>query len=272
MLLITAVLGTARAPRASETTQTRLMESASRQDTHMAPRVLSVLPFMRPIWASANVTRREAPQPATPRNFRTKTVLPGTRGCWLPPKGPLRWGGSPLLWKTSSGPADGALPLGGTEAGLADGPERERHARHERVPRVRGQGRVGGGVGRHGPVAQRGRVDVRVEAGGQRRVWRLLHRARYHQLEQAANTRTRVRHTAAGLACPLVDAAPRGRESRPGDAVASHMHWERHGMHTQNTEVSRGGNLSTRSRWGWLVAGGWGVGVEQQEVTWRWQD
>lgn len=46
---------------------------------------------------------------------------------------------------------------------------------------VCGQGRVGsgvgGGVGGHGPVAQRGRVDVRVEPRGQCGVWRLLHRA-----------------------------------------------------------------------------------------------
>lgn len=55
-------------------------------------------------------------------------------------------------------------------AGLADGPEREGHARQEGVPGVRGQGGVGGGVGRHGAVAQRGRVDVGVEAGGERGV------------------------------------------------------------------------------------------------------
>lgn len=62
-------------------------------------------------------------------------------------------------------------------AGLADRPERECHARDEGVARVRGQRGVGGGVGWHGPVAQWGRVDVGVEAWGERRVGRLLHRA-----------------------------------------------------------------------------------------------
>lgn len=56
------------------------------------------------------------------------------------------------------------------------------------MPGVCGQGGVGGGVGWHGPVAQRGRVDVGVEAGRERRMGRLLHGARDHQLEQAANT------------------------------------------------------------------------------------
>ena len=106
-------------------------------------------------------------------------------------------------------------------AGLADGPERERHARDEGVARVRGQRGVGGGVGRHGPVAQRGRVDVRVEAWGERRVGRLLHRARDHQLEQAANTRTRVRCAAAGRACPLVDVL------RPGRTEGLDRRWPR---------------------------------------------
>lgn len=106
-------------------------------------------------------------------------------------------------------------------AGLADGPERERHARDEGVARVRGQRGVGGGVGRHGPVAQRGRVDVRVEAWGERRVGRLLHRARDHQLEQAANTRTRVRCAAAGRARPLVDVL------RPGRTEGLDRRWPR---------------------------------------------
>lgn len=52
---------------------------------------------------------------------------------------------------------------------------------------VCGQGRVGSRVGRHSPVAQRGRVDMRVEPGRERCMWRLLHWARDHQLEQAAN-------------------------------------------------------------------------------------
>lgn len=55
-------------------------------------------------------------------------------------------------------------------ASLADGPEWERHARDEGVSGVRGQGRVGSGVGRYGSVAQRGRMDVRVEPGRERGV------------------------------------------------------------------------------------------------------
>lgn len=78
-------------------------------------------------------------------------------------------------------------------AGLADGPEWKRHAREEGVPGVCGQGRVGSGVGRHSPVAQWRRMDVRVEPRGKCGVWRLLHGARDHQLEQAANTRRRIR-------------------------------------------------------------------------------
>ena len=57
------------------------------------------------------------------------------------------------------------------------------------MPGVRRQGGVGSRVGWHGPVAQRGRVDVGVEPGGERRVGRLLHGARDHQLEQAVETR-----------------------------------------------------------------------------------
>lgn len=84
------------------------------------------------------------------------------------------------------------MPLGVGGAGLADGPERKPHAREEGVPGVRGQGGVGGGVGRHGPVAQRRRVDVRIEPRGEGRVGRLWHGPRDHQLQQAADTRRRV--------------------------------------------------------------------------------
>lgn len=84
------------------------------------------------------------------------------------------------------------MPLGVGGASLADGPEWKPHAREEGVPGVRGQGGVGGGVGRHGPVAQRWRVDVRIEPWGEGRVGRLWHRPRDHQLQQAVNTRRRV--------------------------------------------------------------------------------
>lgn len=40
-----------------------------------------------------------------------------------------------------------------------------------------GQGGMGSGMGWHGPVAQRGRVDVRVEPRRECGVWRLLHGA-----------------------------------------------------------------------------------------------
>ena len=70
------------------------------------------------------------------------------------------------------------------------------------MPGVRGQGRVGGRVGRHSPVAQRGGVDVRVEPGRERRVRRLWHGARDHQLEKAANTRRRVRVRCCQRGCP----------------------------------------------------------------------
>lgn len=85
-------------------------------------------------------------------------------------------------------------------AGLADGPEGEPHAREEGVPGVCGQRGVGSGVGGHGPVAQRRRVDVRVEARREGRVGRLRHGPRDHQLQQAAGTsRGSVRHPEGGL-------------------------------------------------------------------------
>lgn len=68
------------------------------------------------------------------------------------------------------------------------------------MPRVRRQGWVGSWVGGHSPIGQRGCMDMRVEPRGKSGVWRLLHWARDHQLEQAANTRREVRTTwASGL-------------------------------------------------------------------------
>lgn len=268
MLLITALLGAARAPGASETTHRhRLVVSATRQDAHVAGRAPSILPSMPPIWTSAIVTRRGGPPDCDAAQLPHQDSPAGDEG---PPAAPERSSSMGRLPPSLEGflwPGEGTLPLGGTGAGLADGPEREGHARHERVPRVCGQGGVGGGVGRHGPVAQRGRVDVRVEAGGQRRVGCLLHGARDHQLEQAANTRTRVRRTAAGLACPLVDAAPPEGRGGLGTAVASHRHSDRHQMQAQNTEVSRGGTSVNLGQMGVACWGG-----TEQKVTWRWQD
>lgn len=67
------------------------------------------------------------------------------------------------------------------------------------MPRVRRQGRVGSWVGWHSPIGQRGGVDVRVEPRGESGVWRLLHWAGNHQLEQAVNTRREIRTQASSL-------------------------------------------------------------------------
>ena len=80
------------------------------------------------------------------------------------------------------------------------------------MPGVRRQGGVGSRVGWHGPVAQWGRVDVGVEPGGERRVGRLLHGARDHQLEQAVETRRGVRARRLRQCCPPAE-GPCGEEA-----------------------------------------------------------
>lgn len=99
-------------------------------------------------------------------------LLPRTvlvcKGRWPPPRGPPH--GPHPLWKALRPGVEGTVPLGVGGVSLADGPEWKPHAREEGVPGVRGQGGVGSGVGRHGPVAQRWRVDVRIEPWGEGRV------------------------------------------------------------------------------------------------------
>lgn len=118
-----------------------------------------VTSFCLSIWTCTSVARQEAPGLRCHRSPAQDGA--GERG---PPLGPHS------LWKALRPGAEGTVPLGVGGARLADGPEWKPHAREEGVPGVRGQGGVGGGVGRHSPVAQRRRVDVRIEPRGEGRV------------------------------------------------------------------------------------------------------
>lgn len=57
-------------------------------------------------------------------------------------------------------------------------------------------------MGWHSAIGERGCVDVRVEPRGKSGVRRLLHWARDHQLEQAANTRKEIRSKAPSPVLP----------------------------------------------------------------------
>lgn len=68
---------------------------------------------------------------------------------------------------------------------------------------MRRQGWVGSWVRWYRSIGQRGSMDMWVEPRGKSGVWRLLHWARDHQLEQAANTRREIRTKAFNPVLPL---------------------------------------------------------------------